>query len=142
MMGNCPRCDDRFLLTYYPDFTTNVRVECPRCHHKYDLIVRGEEDKETEFPHVVKENLEKKYYREPEPDTPLSEYEKDTMSTNKSYRLEVRKIGGCSSRFFTDSDRLKTWDQILDKKFAACSFNTSHLKRYKSQQIKNDYYVS
>jgi len=141
MLGNCPRCSDRFLLTYYPQYTTLVNVECPRCHHKYDLLVKGDDDKDREIPFEVKEKLAKKFFREPEPEPPLSEYEKDTTSNSKSIRYDLKKFGGYS-RYPNDSARLKTWDQILDKNFAACSFNTSHLKRYKSQQIKNDYYVS
>lgn len=138
-MGNCRKCNDRWLIFFYPKTSTMIEVECPRCHEKYDLLVEGEDEKTARlYPRElekVQKNMEVKYYHEPDEDD-ISEYEKETAPT-RGMTIEMHKTYGTSARFLNDTGSLKAWDKVLEEKFARASFNPSHLHRYKSRHVIN-----
>ena len=140
MMENCRKCNDRWLITFYPKTSTWVEIECPRCGASYPLLIEGEDEKterlSSEALEKVQKNMETKYYHVEE-EEPVPDFEAEVASRSRGRSYEPDKNYGTTARFLNDTASLKTWDKILEDKFARASFNLSHLLRKKSSNLIN-----
>ena len=151
MLGNCKICGDRFYFNFYPVKTMQVPIECPKCHGHYKLVVPGSIENFVRSwwendPELI-DRLADYYYHEPLPEDPHEgerwpdleeEYTSDTTSTNDNIRVDMHTNGyPYSSNYPNDALRIGHWDRYLDNSFKMASFNPSHLKHKKRDQISN-----